>query len=119
MIVLKMINNDIYIYIYIYICIYIYIYMYKMIYIYIYKIIYIYIYVYVSHFFVFSNSAICNLCNFSVAYIPSCKSSSCCSYKFIWFSSDLNLVFPFYYLQPAIKVTNTICLVQHPLKAFV
>ena len=55
--------------------------MYKKLYIYIY--IYIYIFVYVSHFFVFSNSAICNLCNFSVAYITSFKSSSCCSYKFI------------------------------------
>ena len=57
--------------------------MYKMIYIYIYIYIYVYIFLYVSHFFVFSNSARCNLCNFSVACIPSCKSSSCCSYKFI------------------------------------
>ena len=32
--------------------------------------------------------------------------------------SNLNLVFSFYYLQPTIKLTNTICLVQHRLKAF-
>ena len=32
--------------------------------------------------------------------------------------SNLNPVFSFYYLQPTIKLINTICLVQHRLKAF-
>ena len=69
------------------------------------------------HLFVLSNSVKYNSCKFSVAYITGCKSNTYYSFKFIFFFSNLNLVFLFYYLQPTIKLTNTICLVQHPLKA--
>ena len=51
----------------------------------------IYIYICIFHHFLLSNIINCN----SIAYIAGCKSTTYCSFKFIFFLSDLNLVFRF------------------------
>ena len=75
---------------------------------------------YIFYLFVFSNIVKCNLCKFSAANIARCKSTTC--YWFHWCMVFLFKTKPYisiFYLQPTIKLTNTICLVQHPLKVLV